>query len=424
MNRRVGTWRTRKAATPVNNGPGEEEDTTQAASASSASVLGGSFGASSLTGATFSNSLSTAKTGITFANPPSALSDAQTSAKPTSPVPAADARSNLLPSTTRLQVLQAAHKQMITTGTFVDTKIYCFSSRRTSGRVGKPLPLYANSMMLKHASAYFQAMLSETYREGDVTNLSASYPLASPAFLDDYDYESDSDFDEEEEPHYESRASARQCGIENGLSSAESCTDEADIADSTLECAIEVGETAAIEPPSVAEAFDRGRTICIQDMAYKTWQALVFYIYFGEVAFAPLKSQAGKAGEQQQAWLPSLCSPKSMYRLADKYDLGDLKTRALEDIRSKLSTENIWTELLSRFTSRYPEVQEVQIDFIMKNSTYTLSDIQHWVDLIANGDYPHSNVVLAPLIKRLLDSVSARPNALSYNGTLGSWKKY
>ena len=53
-------------------------------------------------------------------------------------------------------------------------------------------------------------------------------------------------------------------------------------------------------------------------MAILRLRALIFYLYTGEVAFAPLKSQGvDRPNELAIAQVP-LCSPKSMYRIADK----------------------------------------------------------------------------------------------------------
>lgn len=75
-----------------------------------------------------------------------------------------------------------------------------------------------------------------------------------------------------------------------------------------------------------------------------------------------------------------------MYRLADKvyifvrvprllaishcslqYDLQELKSLAIEDIRSKLSTDNILKEVFSRFTSRRVGLT---CDILMKHFNY------------------------------------------------------
>ncbi|EMD33598.1 hypothetical protein CERSUDRAFT_98161 [Gelatoporia subvermispora B] len=341
---------------------------------------------------------------------------------------AVDAILDRLPSTAnKTQVIQAAHNHLITGGIFVDTKVYCFSRRWSSGRVDKPLPLYANSIALRHASQYFQALLSGAFREGGITNLSAGYPCASSEFVYDYDYESDSDLDEQEgkDPDLETEPVATQpCDNEQapaeetlddlaGPSDTSTCVADAAVAlpsspspgnISSSAPMSQVTDVSALNmPPSELQVFGKGRTICVQDIAYKTWQALIFYIYFGEVKFAPLKSQGVTTPEPQDAWSAPLCSPKSMYRLADKYGLEDLRKQALDNIRSRLSSRNIWTELLSRFTSRYPEVQGVQVDFVLRNSSYPARDVQDWVKLVAKGDVPHSSTVLATLMVKLLD---------------------
>ncbi|EMD33601.1 hypothetical protein CERSUDRAFT_98164 [Gelatoporia subvermispora B] len=346
-----------------------------------------------------------------------------------SPMATPDEILNRLPSiANKLQVIQAAHNHLITAGIFVDTKIYCFSRRWSSGKVDRPRPLYANSIALRHASQYFQALLSGAFREGGMTNLNADYPPASPDTVYDYDYESDSDLDYEEEkdsdvemdsainePCTDEQASMGEdlndAGAHTANEGAASSDGEHVSPSSLTEDAIRDDSSTLKGPPSAPEAFGRGRTVYIQDMAFNTWQALIFYIYFGEVRFAPLKSQNARVVETLDAWSAPLCSPKSMYRLADKYGLDDLKKRALDDIRLKLSTKNIWTELLSRFTSRYAEVQGIQIDFVMQNHSYSMPDIQNWVDIVTVGSTPHSNTILATLIMRLLARGQAAPSS-------------
>ncbi|KAF8906627.1 hypothetical protein CPB85DRAFT_1313460, partial [Mucidula mucida] len=65
-----------------------------------------------------------------------------------------------------------------------------------------------------------------------------------------------------------------------------------------------------------------------------------------------------------------LSSPKSMYRLADMIDLPALKKTCLQAIRSGLTTDNIYTELCSKFTSLYPEVLEAELGFT----------VDHWAE--------------------------------------------
>ena len=110
------------------------------------------------------------------------------------------------------------------------------------------------------------------------------------------------------------------------------------------------------------------------DFGRLSWKAFIYYLYTGKVAFACLRSQ-GRAPtpstvvrKENLSPSPPLCSPKSMYKLADEvsipvitphmarlkqFQLGisDLKELARDDILSKLSNENIVIELFSTFTS-------------------------------------------------------------------------
>ena len=65
----------------------------------------------------------------------------------------------------------------------------------------------------------------------------------------------------------------------------------------------------------------------LTDIFHYRWQAMICYLYTGEIHFAPLTSQGGAEARrialdahwvwQNQADHLPLCSPKSMYRLAD-----------------------------------------------------------------------------------------------------------
>ena len=57
-------------------------------------------------------------------------------------------------SMTELQISRLSLKQTMASGTFVDTKFYAFSRRRSSV-VDRPLPIYVNSTILSFKSAYF-----------------------------------------------------------------------------------------------------------------------------------------------------------------------------------------------------------------------------------------------------------------------------
>ena len=65
------------------------------------------------------------------------------------------------------------------------------------------------------------------------------------------------------------------------------------------------------------------------------WSAFVFYLYTGDVNFAPLTSQTqvprpsnSDSKETTTADAPR-CSPKSMYRLADEVSSNDFNTNPM-----------------------------------------------------------------------------------------------
>ncbi len=139
----------------------------------------------------------------------------------------------------------------------------------------------------------------------------------------------------------------------------------------------------------------------VPDSSYFTFSALIYYLYTDLVDFAPLTSSflpahlsssspfseqdEGRsvaramyeaherrkaliwdyAGENQDKPMP--VSPKSMYRLADKMQLHELKQRAQEDIAKKLTVHNIVWEVFSGFTAQYPEIRKIETDFLLRN---------------------------------------------------------
>ncbi len=52
-------------------------------------------------------------------------------------------------------LIQEVLRLSLTDGSFIDTKFYAFSRRRSTGVVDEPLPVYANSEMLRASSRYF-----------------------------------------------------------------------------------------------------------------------------------------------------------------------------------------------------------------------------------------------------------------------------
>ncbi|KAL6308088.1 hypothetical protein BKA93DRAFT_765328 [Sparassis latifolia] len=302
-------------------------------------------------------------------------------------------------------------------GDFADTKFYVFSARTQSGTVSKPLAVFANSVAVRKASPHFERLLSGGFMESQVTALDAENHLPQNLFTDEYDYDSDSDLDDDED---ETDGRGSQAALLTPKGKLADFHDEENI--SALTEFQEDNVCHELQVPSTSsektlntsdpiQTFPRGgrigQTVYIKDIAFKTWQAFIFYVYTGKVEFAPLKSQvrsARGASVDERAMLsrPPRCSPKSMYRLAEKYDLKELKDLAAKDLKSKLSKENILPEVFSGFTSRYPEISTKQVEFLSNNVGSVVSQLPQWIDSIAAGHLPHSADILVSFIQKVV----------------------
>jgi hypothetical protein len=138
----------------------------------------------------------------------------------------------------------------------------------------------------------------------------------------------------------------------------------------------------------------------INDVAYTTYYAILYYIYTDNIVFAPLSSSFAlrnsspplsplpadvglKRGAIQETfssrkewikdWIrnnpgrPAPCSAKAAYRIADKLDLRELKERAAQHIFKSLTVDNIAYEVFSPFAAAFEEIRKVQINFFLTN---------------------------------------------------------
>ncbi|KAH9847627.1 hypothetical protein C2E23DRAFT_848045 [Lenzites betulinus] len=173
-------------------------------------------------------------------------------------------------------------------------------------------------------------------------------------------------------------------------------------------------QTASKSRPMVDPAVTRPRSIVVTDIAYRTWRAVLFYAYTHRIAFSPLRSQgvnlAPVDDENDPAQLP-ICSPKSVYRLAVKYGHTELQQLAMSDIWSKLSTQNVLTELFSSFTSRYPAIQEMELNYVgvyIKHPDIIVR-LPAWTDRFARGELKEHADTFGRFIHMLVCAATAAP---------------
>ncbi|KAI0690193.1 hypothetical protein C8T65DRAFT_672029 [Cerioporus squamosus] len=335
--------------------------------------------------------------------------DVRQRTRPSAPRPASGDPPMPVNAMSREQVSQFAMLASMTQGNFEDVKFYAFSRRTRAGAVDKPLPLYANSALIRKASTHFDLVLTQGFAEGGTIDLNAPYPRNRPSFVDvdEYRYTSDSDLDDESEDSYADPArSLTKLGFEVSLDPAGQQENEpaAQMGTSSFEDKGENKDASEAQATNLRPARP-GRVVFLDDIAYRTLQAFIFYAYFDHVSFAPLKSQEQAVAQPTAPYDPPLCSPKSMYRLAEKFGIEALRTKAAEDIKTKLTTENILTELFSSFTLTHPEIQQMQLEFLYEHISdpNLLSRLPKWFQYLENGELPAGAAnVFSTLVNKLV----------------------
>lgn len=199
---------------------------------------------------------------------------------------------------------------------------------------------------------------------------------------------------------------------------------------------------------SSAHSGKKRRKVVVRDAAYATYKALLYYLYTDTIAFAPLHSHfysrttssdvrsdlLGGEGDPTDGGLgsyaasetgasparesadadsgssfardrrrahhlrqhvideycsahanvPAPCSAKSMYRLADKLQIPELKRRAQQELANNLTVDNIVWEAFSGFNSQFPTIRKMETDFLLK----------HWSEV--KGTEVMKNIVSRP----------------------------
>ncbi|KAF9785408.1 hypothetical protein BJ322DRAFT_828220 [Thelephora terrestris] len=236
--------------------------------------------------------------------------------------------------------LREALNEGISSGNFVDTKIILYSYRDSSGRVCRPKALYANSHVLKTVP-YFNDLLFGDFAESQSRNFIET--IDEEEYTKDYGYLSDSDLEDDED--------------ERDPSTTES---------EAHPLAIRGGENTVVEEYKERRV-EKGKVVKIPDIAFVTFQAFLMYLYTCEIEFAPFGSEENRRLRSTEIvhryhYEVPRPSPKSIYRLADKYDVPALKALAFNHIRSQLTKCDIVGETFSRFASRYDEIGNLYLE--------------------------------------------------------------
>ncbi|KAF8893848.1 hypothetical protein BD779DRAFT_1503732 [Infundibulicybe gibba] len=295
-----------------------------------------------------------------------------------------------------------------------DVKFYLFSRRNSvTGQKTHLQPVFASAQVLRGHSSHLDSCLSRALpdsihlnkilhsafnhgRKGIHHCRSRLYPPEVATLSDEYDYDSDSDLDTDDGDQIPSPSTSPLINPgESAYSSPRSATE--------------------IEPtPISGESLRRpgrvGQTIFIPHTSYKTWKAFIWYLYTRTINFQPLSSNL-----QVQKIAPSIgdsaippCSPKSMYRLADKLGIKELRILSLAAIQFGITKENILKEMFCTFTSYYSEIQELESTFLVSHfASIPADEIDRAEKYLERKGFPHPVGILWKVICKSLSSSPA-----------------
>ena len=132
--------------------------------------------------------------------------------------------------------------------------------------------------------------------------------------------------------------------------------------------------------------------IQISDAACTTYKAVLTYLQFNHIRFAPLTSSFEPLPEDMRhlarldylskhklddPLLPYPASPKSIYRLAHSLDLSSLSKLALSNYSSQLSPCNVAFEMMDPIIDEHEQVCQVLVDYLVKN----------WNEIVKDGNF-------------------------------------
>ncbi|KAI9458726.1 hypothetical protein HD554DRAFT_2317107 [Boletus coccyginus] len=320
----------------------------------------------------------------------------------------------------------------------VNTQFHLFSAKSSpSGRVLKPRVLCANNILLSKNSTYFLDLLSSDINPSDssLVDLTDDNDVPSSARIDDYGYGSDSDLDDCNDP-----IPVTNTGVPNSQSAS---NDDDELSDDGSESVTSDMFVMSPEQPSLDEPLPvnnngtgsaassetavhetagnkrlgnqiamrlrslGSRHVLVKDTAFQTWYTLLNYLHTDKFNFLPLGSTT-PGGQPHESSIGSLdeprCSAKSMYRLASKVGLHDLRDEAFSYIRNNLTEHNILTELSCSLLSKHPQLLEMELDVLYSHITSSLvvADFPALARRIANKELPHGADIVVGIHTRLL----------------------
>ncbi|KAK0234416.1 hypothetical protein EDD85DRAFT_843806 [Armillaria nabsnona] len=311
----------------------------------------------------------------------------------------------------------------------IDLKFIICTRVSPRGYIGYPKAIFASSALLKGYTPFVDKYINST----GVKAVNLDMVDCESAIWSAYDYDADSDFDEDDgdkdtmdidaalAPHttdfdYPNRQPVYDEPYSSVHRSQDPSSYPPESPPQTVSPSLSNDDT--LHPPpeeGIAEPLDRslspvltdygdqineaevqgaerfGSVWHVNDAAYRTWKALLAYLYTREISFAPLKSN-----EIPRIATTDPCSPKSMYRLAVKANLDGLQELAFENLRSQLTPSNIIAEVFSKFSGQYPKILDMEVKYLVDKFTDPLvyPQWQKKMAEVGRGECPHGTEVM------------------------------
>lgn len=297
-----------------------------------------------------------------------------------------------------------------------DVHFHVFS-RRSKSRVIGPCLLNANTTVLKSSSEYFADLFSSDVIPASTAmmQIATTDEIFDGIDLSEYGYESDSDLEDDTDTtvsptHIQVRAGSGSDNKDPGTCVPTMLNVEKNDDFLQRKVANSIGlsseGSASIQPNGMLQALGGGCHIFVKDAAFRTWYCLLHFLYMGTVEFSPLKSSGlhGYRGFYSNTSRVPECSARSMYRLATKLNIDELRDLAFDSIRRDIDENNLLRELASGFTGRHPAVLEMELDLLSQKiaSAPIVEGLPKLLTRISQKELSHGANIMIGFYMRIL----------------------
>ncbi|KAI0081099.1 hypothetical protein K474DRAFT_1672132 [Panus rudis PR-1116 ss-1] len=144
-------------------------------------------------------------------------------------------------------------------------------------------------------------------------------------------------------------------------------------------------------------------TLFLRDVSAKTWEAVLYWLYTGQISFTDLDGRFQKFPDDLASSNSRPCSSKSVYRVAVALELEPLRLLAFSAIQQQINKHNVLDELFTNFAASHDEIMRMEIGILVKHWKVmqdTPKFLQKMKD-IAEGKYHFGARIMAEMMKRL-----------------------